>query len=84
MMNHRDLHSYRDSLEIETKNFAIYNDVALNHRLLTYHIGVPQQLQQLRHIGFQEIQAIGEQGELLDDRIAYLEGSMTHFTAKKP
>lgn len=69
--------------ETESDQFAIYNDMALNHRLLTYYIGVSQQLRQLREIGFETVQAFGEQGEPLSDLELYDAGSMVYYIAQK-
>lgn len=67
-----------------TSEFAILNDPCLNHRVLTYYITLQKQIDQLRSIGFAEIQAFGQEGERLDVDAKYDDGYMIHYLSEKP
>lgn len=48
--------------EISTTEYAVVNDCAYRFSLLTYYIGVTEQIEQLRAVGFGEVQAFNERG----------------------
>lgn len=60
-------HSMRARFEIQTSEYAIINDPGNGYRLLTYYIGIRQQLQQLERAGFGNIRAFNRHGEQIQE-----------------
>ncbi|WP_201864494.1 class I SAM-dependent methyltransferase [Microvirga soli] len=60
-------HSMRAKFETQTDEYAIINDPGNGYRLLTYYIGIRQQLQQLECAGFGDIQAFNRQGKQMQE-----------------
>ncbi|TND09354.1 MAG: type 11 methyltransferase [Bacteroidetes bacterium] len=65
-------------LEVREKEYAIINDDAHNYALLTYHITIPEQVNQLKKAGFGEIKAYNMKGERVEDDA---NDNWTYFTA---
>ena len=69
--------------EFDSRVFSVYNDNALDHRLLTYYIGLPQQTKQLYDLKFANVRSFGIDGAELDPACSYKGGYMVHFIAEK-
>ena len=60
-------HLMRAGYEVHTDEFAILNDPGNGHRLLTYYIGIAQQLTQLKNAGFHDVKVFDRHGLLLGE-----------------
>ena len=66
---------------IEWDEYAILNDKALNHGLLTYYVSCEKQHEQLVHAGFARIEIFDTKGREIEARGAFRDDFMIHYLA---
>lgn len=70
--------------ELRKEDYAILNDCALNHRLMTYYISPRKQRKQLATVGFEDIQSYDIAGRSVPPDADETQSYMVHYVCRSP